>query len=179
MESKKQMDPKTKFTETVAAANEAAVAATNRNVDQTVTTLKEGTAKAVSGLENTQGKIKEGVDRFMRTAEELVQFNQGNFEAFVKSSQIWAAGVQDLTKQAAASAQVSFEETVSTYKALSSVRSVREALELQANLARSSVEKVVAESGRLADASVKLAEKALAPLTARVTLAAEKFAKSA
>ena len=173
------MDPKTKFTETVAAVQETAAAATDRAVDQTAATLKQGTTQAAAGFESAQGKIKEGVERVMRTAEELVQFNQGNIEAFVKSSQIWVAGVQDLTKQAAASAQASFEETVSTVKALSSARSVREALELQANLARSSVEKVVAESGRLADASVKLAERALAPLTARVTLAAEKFAKSA
>jgi hypothetical protein len=61
----------------------------------------------------------------MKTAEEFVVFGQGNVEALVKSGQIWAAGVQDLTKQVAATAQ------------------------------------------------------ALAPITARLTMAVEKFAKPA
>ena len=41
------------------------------------------------------------------------------------------------------------------------------------------MEKTLAESGRLTDASVKLAEQTMAPLTARVTLAMEKFSKTA
>jgi phasin family protein len=158
------------------------------NVDQTANvaadaaqqgaaTVRSGVNQASANFENAQAQVKEGVNRVMRTAEELVKFSQGNIEAYVRSSQIWAAGVQDLTKQAANSAQASFNETVSTLKQLTTVRSVKEAVDLQANLARNSVEKAVAESGRLADASVKLAEQALAPITARVRLAVEKFAK--
>ena len=45
-------------------------------------------------------------------------FSQGNVEAMVKSGQIWAAGVQDIGKQIAANAQASFDETMSTFKAL-------------------------------------------------------------
>jgi phasin family protein len=108
-----------------------------------------------------------------------VSFSQGNLEAVLKSGQIWAAGVQDLSKQVAASAQASFEETVSTFKALTSVKSLKDALDLQASLARTTLEKTLAESGKLTDASFKLTEQAIAPITARVTLAVEKFAKSA
>ncbi len=42
----------------------------------------------------------------MKSAEELVSFSQGNFEAMMKAGQIWAAGVQDLQKQFAATALV-------------------------------------------------------------------------
>ena len=52
-------------------------------------------------------------------------------------------------------------------------------MDLQASLARSTMEKTLAESGKLTDASFKLTEQAIAPITARVTLAVEKFAKSA
>jgi phasin family protein len=167
------MNNKSKIGETVEAAADAA----NKGIDQTAGSLKTSVADTAYAMENAQTKVKEGMNKVIKTAEELVQFNQGNIEAFVRSGQIWAAGVQDLTKQAAASAQASFDETVSTLKALSGVRSVKEAIDLQTNLARSSVEKAVAESSRLADASVKLAEQTLAPLTARVKLAVETFAK--
>jgi phasin family protein len=68
---------------------------------------------------------------------------------------------------------------MSTFKALSSVRSLKDAFELQASFARTTMEKTLAESGRLTDASMKLTEQAMAPLTARVSLAVEKFAKPA
>ena len=168
-----------KITEAVTAASENASASATKGIDQTVAALKDGVAQATAGFEKTQAKVKEGVEKAIRTAEEVAQFNQGNIEAFVKSGQIWAAGVQDISKQIAASSQASFEEAVSTFKALTSVKSLKEALELQAKLARSSVEKAVADTSRLTDASIKLTEQVLAPLTARVTLAVEKFAKSA
>ena len=134
--------------------------------------------KAAAGFTETQAKMKEGMEKAMKTAEEFVAFGQGNLEALLKSGQIWAAGVQDLSKQMAASAQSSFDETMSTFKAMTSVKSLKDAMDLQASLARSTLEKTLAESGKLTDASFKLTEQAIAPITARVSLAVEKFAKS-
>jgi phasin family protein len=142
-------------------------------------TLKEGVAKATAGFEATQAKVKEGVEKAMKTAEEIVAFNQGNIEAIMKSSQIWATGVQDLSKHLAAAAQASLDEGMSAFKALASVKSLKDAFELQSSFARAALEKSLTESGKLTDASFKLTEQALAPITARVTVAVEKFAKAA
>jgi phasin family protein len=79
----------------------------------------------------------------------------------------------------AAAAKASMEESLSAFKALSSVKSLKEAFELQTAYARSTLEKTVAESSKLTDASFKLTEQALAPITARVTVAVEKFSKTA
>ena len=150
-----------------------------KGIDATVTNLKEGAAKATAGFEATQAKMKEGVEKAMKTAEELVAFNQGNIEALVKSSQIWASGMQDLSKHLAAAAQASLDESMSALKAMTSVKSLKDAFDLQSSFARSALEKSLAESGKLTDASFKLTEQALAPITARVTVAVEKFAKAA
>ena len=158
---------KSKIVEAVAAAEPVA--------DKIVETTK---VKAAAGFEATQAKMKEGVEKAVKTAEELVAFNQGNMEAFVKSSQIWATGVQDISKQFAAAAQASLDESISAFKALTSVKSLKDALELQSSFARTTLEKSLAESGKLTDASFKLTEQALAPIAARVTVAVEKFAKT-
>jgi phasin family protein len=147
--------------------------------ETTVSAVNAGVAKANAGVFVTQAKVKEKMDKAMRSAQDLMSFSQGNFEAMIKSSQIWAAGVQDISKQFAASAQAHMDEGMSAFKALTSVKSLKEALDLQSNLARSSMEKAVSETGRLTDASLKLAEEAIAPLTARVTLAVETFSKTA
>ena len=167
---------KAKPTETIAAAGAAAA---DNGFGATVSGLKAGMAEAAAGLSQTQLKVKQNMDKVMKTAEELFAFGQGNVEAMVKSSQIWTAGMQDIGKQVAATAQASFDDTMSTLKAFSSVKSVKDAFELQASLARTAFEKTLAESGRLTDASFRLTEQTLAPLTARVSLAVEKFGKSA
>lgn len=162
---------------TKAKVIEGAAEAAPKGFEQTVAGLKDGVAQATAGFEKTQAKVKEGVEKAMKTAEEMMAFNQGNLEACVKSGQIWAAGMQDLHKQMAATAQASFEETMATFKAMSGIKSLKDAFDLQASLARTTLEKSLTESGKLTDASFKLAEQAMAPITARVTMAVEKFAK--
>jgi phasin family protein len=146
---------------------------------QVIEAIPANAPKAIAAPEAAPRKMKEDMEKAMKTAEEFVAFSQGNFEALIKSGQIWAAGVQDLSKQIATVTQASFEEGFSTLKALTGVKSLKDALDLQAAFTRSAVEKTLAESGKLTDASFKLTEQALAPLTARVTIAVEKFAKAA
>lgn len=158
---------------------QAAVAAATKGFDQTVAALKDSMSGAVAGFEKTQAEVKANMDKAMKTAEEFISFGQGNVEAMLKSGQIWAEGVQDLGKTFAATAQAQLDQTMNTLKALASVKSLKEAIDLQTNLARSSVETAVTETGKFTDASLKLAEQALAPLTARMTLAVEKFGRAA
>lgn len=109
----------------------------------------------------------------MGTAEQLMTFGQGNLEAFVKSGQILASGVQGLTKHVATAVQATLDETVSSVRALSAVKSLKEAMDLQASLARTAMERAIAQTGQMTEATLKLTEEASAPITARVTAAME------
>ena len=91
----------------------------------------------------------------MKSAEQFISFGQGNIEAMVKSSQIVATGLQDLSKQMAANAQAALDESMSTFRAIAGVRSMKEAFEMQANFARSSVEKVMSQTGQFTEASLQ------------------------
>lgn len=135
--------------------------------------------KASSMSEASQLQIKEGITRTMKTAEEVVAFSQGNVEAMIKSGQIWSAGMQDLSKQMASSMQASYEEAMAAFKAMTSVKSLKEAVDLQVGFARSAVEKSMTESSKYTDASMKLAEQAIAPISSRMTMAVETFSKTA
>ncbi len=132
---------KSKVAEVVAAASEA----TTKGYDQAAGAFDASVAQGAAGFEKTQTKMKEGVEKAMKTAEEFVTFSQGNLDAFVRSGQIWAAGVQDISKQVAATAQASFEETLSMFRALTGVKSLKDAVDLQTNLARATLEKTVTE----------------------------------
>ncbi len=149
-----------------------------KGYDKTLVAMKEGMEKATKGLETSQVKLKEGVQKMMKTAEDMMAFSQGNMEAMMKATQIYASGVQDLSKRVASSSKISLEESVAFTKSLMGVKSVKEAVDLQSGFAKSSIEKVVAETSEITDASVKLAEQAMAPLTARMSLAVETFGKT-
>ena len=173
------MTSKSKTIEAPALIEDQSAKVGAQGFESTVSGLKDGMARATLGFADTQAKVKEGMEKAMKTAEELVAFSQGNLEAMVKSGQIWAAGVQDIGRQIAATAQVSFDETLSAFKAISSAKSLKDAFELQANLARSTLDKTMSESGKLTDASVKLTEQVMAPLTARFSIAVDKLGKTA
>jgi phasin family protein len=166
---------KTKSIEMTPAAEPTA----RKLIEAPIAKFNDGIAKVAGEFETTQAKMKEGVKQVMKTTEELVAFSQGNLEALVKAGQIWATGMQDLSKHLAAAAQASLDESMSAFKALTTVKSIKDAFELQSSFARSALEKSLAESGRLTDASFKLTEQAMAPITARVNIAVEKFAKAA
>ena len=134
---------------------------------------------APAAAATTPVPVKQHMEKVVKTAEDFVAFGQGNVEAIVKSSQIWAAGVQDLSKQVAANAQAQFDETMSVFKAMTSMKSLKDVFELQSTYAKAALEKTVSESGKLTDASLKLTEQTLAPIAARVTTAVGTFSKAA
>ncbi len=155
-------------------------------LEQVTDTVAETVAETVRGsvaeptlqVEATQPQLNQRIGNTMKTAEEMLAFGQGNIEAFIKSGQIWSAGIQDISKQFASSAQASYEEAVAAFKALTTVKSVKEAVDLQVGLTRSVLEKSIADSNKYTDASFKLAEQAIAPISGRITLAVEKFGKT-
>jgi phasin family protein len=158
---------------------EQAGAASTKAFDTTVADMKNGMTKAASTFAASQSKYKEGVTKTMKTAEDVVAFGQGNLEAVIKSGQIWSTGWQDLSKQMASSMQASYEDAMTAFKAMTTVKSLKEAVDLQVGLARSTLEKSVAETSKYTDASMKLAEQAIAPISGRMTLAVENFSKTA
>jgi len=162
---------------TTTAALENGQAAASQTFDRTMSGLKDGVAQATAGLEQAQATMRTSMEKAMKTGEEMISFGQGNFEAVTRASQIFATGMQDLTQHYAATAKASMEEAMSSFKALSSAKSIKDAMEIQSQLMRGMFEKAVSQHSFLTDSSIKLSEQALAPITARVSLAAEKFSR--
>jgi phasin family protein len=170
---------------TIEAASDvtaASVDAVSRKIETTadnVTAVAAEVVETASRIKPIKPNLTQGMKTMMKSTEDFVAFGQANLEAFVKSGQIWSAGVQELTKQIATTAKASFDESISTFKAMSTAKSVKEAMDLQSSFAKAALEKAMAESNKLTDASIKLTEQTLAPITARVTVAVETFGKSA
>jgi len=136
--------------------------------------IDQGTAQLSAAVETTMDKTTKAAEGLYKEAAE---FSRGNLEAFTKAAQVYFAGVQDLSKQAFALVQGLTEHSIEGAKALGQVKSLKEATDIQSNYARAALEKGMAESAKLQEATLKLAEASFAPLTARMTLAVEKMGK--
>lgn len=147
------------------------------NIERTMSGLKNGVASATAGIEQAQVTMRDGMQKAMKTTEALFAFSQGNVEAITRSSQILATGAQDIGQSLAATARASLEDTMGTFKAFSTVKSVKEAMELQSGLFRTMMERAVSQTSQLTASSMKLSEQAFAPITARLSLAAETFGR--
>ncbi len=135
--------------------------------------LKQSAAKATAGFEQAEAKIASNIETMQTGASNALALGHETLGAYAKSTQIWAAGLQDLAAQSAALARTAILEASEHLKKLSAAGFVTEAVEMQTRYMRDSAEKAAAEANRLANAYVKLTEAAFAPIAASVGTAAE------
>jgi|YNPBryunderm2012_1023409.scaffolds.fasta_scaffold06508_2 phasin family protein len=166
------------------SSNTKAAPAMDAGVEAVDTLVKQGAEMAEKGFEQARSILKQNMDEAQkhaavaqRTLEEAIAFGRGNLEAFVKSSTILTEGMQELARATLAFGQAAFADGIENAKALAAVKSVREALDLQAAFAKASTEKMVAETTKLTETSAKLAEKVMAPMIERMNQAVKTFGK--
>ncbi len=155
----------------------------------TITELKDkimATAKSTDftkpfadAIGDAQTQAKAAYDKSAELAAEMTEFAKGNVEAVIESGKLYAAGVQDLSKSYVEEAKSAYEIFTADMKEFAAVKSPAELFQLQGKLARRNFDAMVAYGSKNTDALVKLASEALAPISGRLSLAAEKIAKTA
>ena len=102
----------------------------------------------------------------MKNYDDIIAFNQNNFDAFVASSTAVAKGFEELTKEYVAFANKSFEDAVEAGKQLVAAKTVNEAVDLQTKIAKESWEKAVAEGQKISEISTGIFKTASTPISA-------------
>jgi phasin family protein len=179
------------------AAIAAMVAAESRDtaIDQTIsptttTSSPSTTDPSMKGpaMNNTNNNFeafsasaRENVEKASQTAfrtyEELSKFQKDNWEAFVAASQIWVKGAETMGRAWMNFTQESVETAASAAKALVGAKTVREAMDMQSEWAKGNLDKFMAETTKLSETAIKVANEAVEPLTARINVAVEKMTK--
>ena len=133
----------------------------------------------VDAVGDVQAKTKAAYDKGAELAAEATEFAKGNVEALVESGKIYAAGMQDLGKTYAEEAKAAYETLTADLKEFAAVKSPAELFQLQGKLARRNFDAWVAYGSKNTDAVLKLANETFAPISGRLSLAAEKVGKAA
>lgn len=127
------------------------------------------------------GATKEQVEKAsvnaLKTYEDLSKFSKENLDAYVAAGTTVAKGFETISKAWVAFTQETFEAGAQVAKALLSAKTLREAVDVQTDFAKTTFDKLVAEGTKVSEISVKVANEAAEPLNARFNATIEKFLK--
>ncbi|MEM7665075.1 MAG: phasin family protein [Pseudomonadota bacterium] len=137
------------------------------------------TASAKEMAADVQERVKTAYSKAGEFASEANEFNKANVEAVVESGKIFFAGAQELVKDNVETGKTVVETVTEDAKKMASVKSPTELVQMQGEIARRNFDAIVSYGSQRTEAWVKLYNDAFAPISNRVSVAAEKVSKAA
>ena len=173
-----------KKTPAKAAAKTAETAPTNpiTKLKDTIMATAEKTDFATQAKDmaaDMQECLKTAYAKSGEFAGEVNEFNKANVDAVVESGKIFFAGAQELVKDNVETGKTVVETVTEDAKKMAAIKSPTELMQLQGELARRNFDAVVSYGSQRTEAWVKLYNDAFAPISNRVSVAAEKITKAA
>ena len=123
----------------------------------------------------TGERSQEAVKKSQKVAQELTDLAKANVEAIVEAGRVAAEGARSIGQDAVARTREGAEQAADAIRSLTEAKSPTEFVQLQSELARTSFDRMVAETSRFTESMVKLAGKAFQPLSNRATANAERI----
>jgi phasin family protein len=139
-------------------------------------TINKSMTEAVSDM---QSKAQAAYDKGTGLVAEMTDLAKGNVEAIVESGKIVASGIEGLSKTYAEEAKSVYETLTADIKEMAAIKSPTELFQLQGKIMRRNFDAMVATSSKGSEHAMKLANDAIAPITARVNLAVAKLSQAA
>lgn len=118
-------------------------------------------------------------DKALKSYEEASAVAKDALDAVVASSEVLTQGLQYLGDTVYGLTQQSIDDGIEAGKQILAAKTFRELVDLQSSLAKTQLDRLLAEAPRLGDLSVKLVEDTVAPLSASLNAAVDKMVKSA
>ena len=124
------------------------------------------------GIDEKQFKTM--VDAGVKQAEESVSAAKDNIDATVQAQSVLVKNAETLTKSFVTFQMKALDASVENIKALSGIKDVTEAVEIQSRFARERFDASVEEANKISELTTKATDEAAKPIKARVEDAMQK-----
>ncbi|MGB4102181.1 MAG: phasin family protein [Alphaproteobacteria bacterium] len=150
----------------------ARAAKTQQNLTQTrETKMKTGHEAAAKHMETT-------LNTAAAQLEKCACAGKSNMDAMAQCSTIMAKGFEEMSKNMMGWMQSAMEQSMATGKQMLAVKTLREMVDLQTEFMRGFMDNSVAETTKLGEISARVANQAIAPISARVNEFVETMASN-
>jgi phasin family protein len=119
-------------------------------------------------------RVKIAIERGSKNMGDFAEYSKGNIEALVASGRAAAKGVEELAKNAREYGRASIETANAASGQLAAAKSPTEFLQIQSELAKSSVSAFVAEASKFGETYMHLLSEITQPIQHRYEVASEK-----
>lgn len=150
------------------------VNAAHKIEDTLSTAAHDATAKAGAFFNDANGRAKDAMAKGTKAIEELVEFSKGNLEALATSGRVAAKGAEDIAKYSAEYGRATIERANATAKQFAAVKSPTEFFQLQGDIAKQTLDALVAEGSKFTESYLKLIGEVGQPISNRVAVAVDK-----
>lgn len=135
-------------------------------------------AKAQAAQEQMAAKVREMMEKNMKSMTEMTEFAKGNVEAMIESAKAAAAGAETLTSHFVESSKKSVEEAQAAFQTMTSAKTPNDMIAAQNAFAKAQFDKAVANMSHLSETWMKLAGEVVQPISNRMALAGEQMKKT-
>ncbi len=171
VEPKKEASMNETYTTAADAMKNGAEAMKASVANSTETAMNQGKA----AFDQVASKSREAIEHGMKQVDEFAGMARGNVEAMLASSRAAAQGIEAIAREVADFSRKSFEETTAAARAMTTVKTPNELMQLQNDFAKTQFDAAVAEMSKLSETMVKLMGEVFEPMQARATVAADKM----
>jgi len=179
--AKKTPAPKARTTAAASAKSEPTVTQLKEKIMATPNFdyTKQITESMNDAVSEMQARTQAAYDKSTEAMGEMTEFAKGNVEAVVETGKVFAESMQGMGQTLADEAKMAYETATADIKDMASIKSPTELFQLQGKIMRRNFDAMIAMSSKTTDATMKMANDVMAPMSARVNVAAEKMSKVA
>ena len=134
--------------------------------------------RATEMFGDMNARAKDAMAKGTKAIEEFVEFSKGNMEAVAASGRVVAKGAEEIAKYSAEYGRATIEKANATAKQFASVKSPTEFFQLQGEVAKATLDALVAEGSKFTENYLKLLGEVAQPISSRVAVAADKVKSS-
>lgn len=119
--------------------------------------------------------MRKNMDRFMSMAGNMSELSREGFQACAESARATAKGAQEVNSKTIAYMQDAMSQSVEATKTVAGAKSMQEAVELQANFAKSALDAYMTQMSSMASLMANTMREATQPLNTHAGQMVEKF----
>ncbi|MEL7464271.1 MAG: phasin family protein [Pseudomonadota bacterium] len=134
---------------------------------------KDAAKKVETLAADAQKAATDQFEKITKSFEDVAAFNQDTFDAIVKSSNIAVKAVEEMNAEIVSFSKKTMEEGVAAAKEMSSIKTLPEFVEKQAEMAKTSMDDMMKQATKFNELYMAAAKDVMEPMNARATAAAD------
>lgn len=144
-------------------------------------TLKTGTKAMQDSMDQLSKMGRESFEKaypnFTQGYDEFASASKDTLDAVAKSAALMAKGFEQIATACTSMSQEAMENSVSATKSMMSCKNWKEVVDVQTDMTRTNMDRIMTEGTKIAEMSMKAANEASQPIQQRMNESVETFVK--